>query len=82
MKCYNTHEAKSNLSKILLHIEKSGESVQICRNGVPVAELQAVSAQIPDPLKQNKVLKQITVDYDPVAPLEEADWPEINLETS
>ena len=34
----NIHEAKTNLSGLLLAVEKKGELVRICRDGVPIAE--------------------------------------------
>jgi prevent-host-death family protein len=35
----NTHEAKSRLSELLARVETNQETVVICRNGKPVAEL-------------------------------------------
>ena len=34
----NVHEAKTNFSRLLSQLEKSGEPVLICRNGKPVAD--------------------------------------------
>jgi antitoxin (DNA-binding transcriptional repressor) of toxin-antitoxin stability system len=39
-----THEAKSNLSKLLAQVE-AGEEVEIRRGDIPVARLQAVRAK-------------------------------------
>ncbi|GEM_PF-249092 len=35
----NIHEAKTNLSKLIAAVEEKGETIQICRNGKLVAEL-------------------------------------------
>lgn len=49
----NTHEAKSNLSKLPAAAEDQSEVVLICRNGKPIAEMKAVKAAAgrlaPDP---------------------------------
>ncbi|MBF0275817.1 MAG: type II toxin-antitoxin system Phd/YefM family antitoxin, partial [Nitrospinae bacterium] len=37
----NTHEAKTRLSELLTKIEQTKETVLICRNGSPVAELHS-----------------------------------------
>lgn len=37
----NIHDAKTNLSKYLEKVEK-GETVTICRNNVPIAEIKSV----------------------------------------
>ncbi|HXU31292.1 MAG TPA: type II toxin-antitoxin system prevent-host-death family antitoxin, partial [Thermoanaerobaculia bacterium] len=36
----NTHEAGSELSSLLARVEEQGETILICRNGKPVAELR------------------------------------------
>jgi antitoxin (DNA-binding transcriptional repressor) of toxin-antitoxin stability system len=82
MKCYNTHEAKTQLSKILLHIEQTGETVQICRNGLPIAEMHAISSRGHNPLAQSDDLKGISLHYDPTEPLQNDEWPDINLDVS
>ncbi len=38
----NTHSAKTNLSALLMKVEKTGEQVTICRNGKPIARLSPV----------------------------------------
>ncbi|MCI5113361.1 MAG: type II toxin-antitoxin system Phd/YefM family antitoxin, partial [Candidatus Electrothrix sp. AW2] len=35
----NTHEAKTNLSKLLTLVAEKNETVKICRNGKVMAEL-------------------------------------------
>ena len=70
----NTHEAKTRLSELLVKIEKDRETVIICRNGVPVAELCAWHKR-KDPLTQSARLKNIKFYQDPSWPLNEEDWP-------
>jgi antitoxin (DNA-binding transcriptional repressor) of toxin-antitoxin stability system len=73
MRSVNVHEAKSTLSALLVEVEERGETVLICRNGKPVAELRAVSprrgrcATRPD-------LAAITFLEDPAAPLDPTEW--------
>ena len=71
----NTHEAKTRLSQLLLQVEKKHETVVICRNGVPVAELSAWHKN-KDPLSQNPKLKNVKFHTDPSLPLDEEDWPQ------
>ena len=71
----NTHKAKTNLSKLLALIEKKGETVQICRNGKPIAELVPVSGTR-DPLKMHPKLKRVKFNESPLMPLSEDEWPE------
>jgi prevent-host-death family protein len=70
----NTHEAKTRLSELLSKVENQGETVIICRNGKPVAEV------IPwkkgqDPLQQDSQLKKVIFHDDPSLPLNEDEWP-------
>jgi len=68
----NVHHAKTELSKLLLEVER-GHEVVIARNGVPVAKL------VPFPAAAGKRLHvdtwkgriQMAVDFD--APLTDAD---------
>ena len=75
MICVNTHEAKTRLSQLLVRVEKQHETVVICRNGVPVAELLPWHKNR-DPLAQNPKLKKIKVNADPSLPLNEGEWPQ------
>jgi len=47
----NTHEAKSQLSRLIAAVKTKHEQVRICRNGKPVALLISVDAVKSDPLK-------------------------------
>ena len=75
MHMVNIHEAKTNLSKILIQIEK-GETYLICRNGKPVADIiphqQKQKRSIPHPL-----MCKIEINYDPTEDLTEDEWGEI-----
>ncbi len=73
----NTHEAKTNLSKLLAAVEEQGEVVLICRNGKPVAEIKALPAPRRLPLKPDPSLKvTFAPGFDPTEPATEEDWPE------
>lgn len=70
----NTHEAKTRLSELLAKVESDQETVVICRNGKPVAEL--VPWQKPaDPLRQDAALAKVVFHADPALPLGEEEWP-------
>jgi prevent-host-death family protein len=74
----NTHEAKTNLSVLLKAVEEKGETVLICRNGKPVAELKSPALQQVDRLKTHPDLKPVYVapEFDPAAPATSEEWPE------
>ncbi len=72
----NTHQAKTQLSKLLAAVEEQGEVVLICRSGKPVAEMKAV-APAHDRLKPDRALKvRFAPGFDPTEPATEEDWPE------
>jgi antitoxin (DNA-binding transcriptional repressor) of toxin-antitoxin stability system len=73
----NIHEAKTKLSAVLAEIEKTGNSVLICRNGMPVAELGPVKKHGGGRLGKHPVMSKIRVDYDPIEALESEEWGEI-----
>ena len=70
----NVHEAKTNLSRLLVQVE-AGEEVVIARNGKPVARLVACQ---PKGRRQPDALRgQISVDdsfFDPLPEEELAAW--------
>ncbi len=74
----NTHEAKTKLSALLLAVEERGETVVICRNQKPVAELRRISAASHAFLPPHPDLQPIAVspEFDPTAGVSESDWPE------
>ncbi|HBF11905.1 MAG TPA: type II toxin-antitoxin system prevent-host-death family antitoxin [Deltaproteobacteria bacterium] len=72
----NTHEAKTRLSELLAKVEKGKNRVQICRHGVPVAELVPIRAAV-DPLQQHfELQKGAQILGDPLQPVSEENWPE------
>jgi prevent-host-death family protein len=73
MKTVNVHEAKTNFSGLLAKLEADRETIVICRNGEPVADL--VPHQRVNRIKKHPVLGKIRIGYDPVAPLSEDEWP-------
>lgn len=74
MKKVNVHEAKTNLSSLLAKLEADSETIVICRNGEPVADL--VPHQRVTRIKPHPVLGKIKIGYNPVEPLSADEWPE------
>jgi len=74
MKTLNIHETKTHLSTILKEIEETGETVVICRNGKPIADLTSHSPT--NRLNLHPVLSKIEIKYDPTEPASEEEWPE------
>lgn len=71
----NIYDAKAQLSKLIAGTEKDGQTVIICRNGRPVAQLIPYR-EISDPLEQDPRLAGAVYYVDPCAPVPEDDWPE------
>jgi prevent-host-death family protein len=74
MKTVNVHEAKTNFSSLLAKLEADGETIVICRNGEPVADL--VPHKRSSRIKTHPALSRIKIGYDPVEPLASDEWPE------
>ncbi len=72
----NMHEAKTRLSELVKAVERKRETVVICRNGQPVAQLTGAPRCPVNRLKTYPDLKPISVDYDPTEPLTEDEWPD------
>lgn len=70
----NTHDAKTRLSELLATMERTQESIVICRNGKPVAEVLPWKKH-KDPFKANPRLKKVIIREDPTNPLSNDDWP-------
>lgn len=70
----NIHEAKTQLSAVLAQIEKSGETVVICRHGKPVADLSLHCRE--RRMEPHPVMKKIEIGYDPTEDLADDEWPE------
>ena len=75
MQSVNVHEAKTNLSSLLVEIEK-GKSFLICRNGKVVADL--VPHKRKRRTKAHPLLSRIKIKYDPTEALTDDEWGEIN----
>jgi antitoxin (DNA-binding transcriptional repressor) of toxin-antitoxin stability system len=73
----NIYEAKNRLSELLAAVER-GESVRICRNGTPIAELRAVpNARNPlDPASALRAVAGVTTDREAIASPAPDDDPE------
>lgn len=73
----NTHEAKTQLSALLRRIELYHETVRLCRNGVPIADIVPVKKAV-DPMKTHMSLRKgAKILYDPTEPLNEDEWPSL-----
>ncbi len=73
MKMVNVHEAKTNFSSLLAKLEADSETIVICRNGEPVADL--VPHRRASRIETDPALRKIKIGYDPVAPLASDEWP-------
>ena len=73
MKTVNVHEAKTNFSSLLAKLEADSETIVICRNGEPVADL--VPHQRVNRIKPHPILSKIKIKYDPTEPATEVEWP-------
>ena len=72
----NVHQAKTELSRLLLDVERGGEVV-IARNGTPVAKLVPFPAAGPRRLRVDtwKGRLQVSRDFDaPLTDAELAEW--------
>jgi prevent-host-death family protein len=72
----NVHQAKTELSRLLLDVER-GEEVVIARSGTPVARLVRFSKPAGKRLRVDTWKGQITMSADFDAPLDERmleDW--------
>jgi prevent-host-death family protein len=72
----NVYQAKTQFSRLLAAVEKRGERIVVCRNGVPVADLiphmpESIQTLDPDPL-----LAGARFLGNPMASLSPEDWPE------
>ena len=74
MKTVNVHEAKTNFSSLLAKLEADSETIVICRNGEPVADL--VPHQRASRIKPHPVLGKIKSTMTRLRPLSEDEWPE------
>lgn len=74
----NMHEAKTRLSELVRIVEERNETVVLCRDGRPVAEIRrrvrkrAARSLTPDP----RFRVELAPDYHPAEPLTDDEWPE------
>ena len=73
MKTVNVHEAKTNFSSLLARLEEDSETIVICRNGEPVADL--VPHKRVNRIKPHPILGRMKIKYDPIEPASETEWP-------
>jgi prevent-host-death family protein len=72
----NTHEAKTRLSALLDIVESGKDTVVICRNGRPIADLVRHAEPAPK-LSRRGMFPELkgTILTDPTLPLDEDAWP-------
>ena len=72
----NTHEAKTRLSALLDIVESGKDTVVICRNGRPIADLVRHAEPVPQ-LSRRGMFPELkgTILTDPTLPLDEDAWP-------
>ena len=71
----NTHEAKTNLSKLLKLVSEKHEVVHICRNGKVIADLvEPKSSDNIDPLARHPEIMGVKVKGDLTQPFMEDEW--------
>jgi prevent-host-death family protein len=73
MKTVNVHEAKTHFSSLVARVEEQNQTVIICRNGKPVAEL--VPHRRKNRIKPHPELSRVKIKYDPVETAAEDEWP-------
>lgn len=77
MKMVNMHTAKTHLSELVKTVEEQNETVVLCRNGKPVAELTRPTRSVGNRLKPDPKLRvKFAPGFDPAEPATEQDWPE------
>ena len=74
MLLFNIHDAKSNLSGLVADVESKHETIMLCRNGKPVAQIVPIP-WLNSPLRHSARLGKITLRYDPLEGLTADDWP-------
>ncbi len=75
----NMHQAKTRLSQLVKAVEEDNETVVLCRDGRPVAEIRRCAntrrtfrSLAPDP----RFHVEFAPGYDPTEPLSSEEWPE------
>lgn len=70
----NIYAAKTHLSDLVAAVERTGESVVICRDGEPLVEIRRLQPK--NPLRIDPLLAKTKILEDPMAPVSLDDWPE------
>jgi antitoxin (DNA-binding transcriptional repressor) of toxin-antitoxin stability system len=75
----NMHQAKTRLSQLVKAVEEHNQTVVLCRDGRPIAEIRRyanarrrVRSLAPDP----RFYVEFAAGYDPTEPLSSEEWPE------
>jgi antitoxin (DNA-binding transcriptional repressor) of toxin-antitoxin stability system len=72
----NIYEAKTQLSRLVAAVETRGETVVLCRNGTPVADIVPHHKGRDITLEPDPELRGARYVQDPTAPLQPEEWPE------
>ncbi|MDA1277407.1 MAG: type II toxin-antitoxin system Phd/YefM family antitoxin [Verrucomicrobia bacterium] len=76
MTTVNVQEAAASFPKLLAAVEEKGETVVICRDGKPVAQMQAAKPKQRSRLEGDPSLRvTLAPGYDPIEPLREDEIP-------
>ena len=76
MKMVNMHDAKTRLSELVKAVEEDNETVVLCRNGKPVAEIKRPERVVNRLKPEPKLRVKFARGFDPTEPATEQDWPE------
>ena len=72
----NTHDAKTNFSSLLHSVEINSETILVCRNGHPIAEIHPLKKPKRKGLPAPEPTLALKINYDPTEPLGDEDLPE------
>jgi antitoxin (DNA-binding transcriptional repressor) of toxin-antitoxin stability system len=73
----NTHDAKTNFSSLLHSVEINSETILVCRNGHPIAEIHPLNKPKRKGLPVPDRALALKINYDPTEPLGDEDLPEV-----
>ena len=73
----NTHDAKTNFSSLLHSVETNSETILVCRNGHPIAEIHPLLKPKKKGLPAPDLALSLNINYDPTEPLDDEDLPEV-----
>lgn len=72
----NLCQAKAQFLRLVSAVEKQGERIILCRNGIPVADLVPHASIPSNKLDPDTLFAGARFLGDPAPPLEAGDWPE------